>query len=86
MDIDDSEIDNLPNSELFPLMDVDVEEDPQVELIPTVELPPRFILIKHHPHANKPSEILPLDGSPRLIYCQGFIESLAASRSAVGPI
>ncbi|KAJ6485311.1 hypothetical protein C8R47DRAFT_1016572 [Mycena vitilis] len=26
-------------------------------------LPPRFIYVKHHPHANKPDEIIPLDGN-----------------------
>ncbi|KAJ7811933.1 hypothetical protein B0H13DRAFT_1666520 [Mycena leptocephala] len=44
-------------------MDVDSDDTPEVS-IPTVELPPRFILVKHHPHANKPSEIIPLDSSP----------------------
>ncbi|KAJ7794116.1 hypothetical protein B0H14DRAFT_2392800 [Mycena olivaceomarginata] len=41
-------------------MDVDSDSSPD-HAIPTVELPPRFIFVKHHPHANKPSEIIPLD-------------------------
>ncbi|KAJ7817727.1 hypothetical protein B0H13DRAFT_1662465 [Mycena leptocephala] len=42
---------------------MDSDNTPEVS-IPTVELPSRFILVKHHPHANKPSEIIPLDSSP----------------------
>jgi hypothetical protein len=30
----------------------------------TVLLPPRFIFIKHHPIAEKPNEIIPLESSP----------------------
>ncbi|KAJ7107033.1 hypothetical protein C8R44DRAFT_744903 [Mycena epipterygia] len=46
-------------------MDFDHDENSQVaddaNAIPTVALPPRFILMKHHPHANKPNEIILLD-------------------------
>jgi hypothetical protein len=46
-------------------MDLEHEEDSQdagdTNAIPTVALPPHFILVKHHPHANKPDEIIPLD-------------------------
>jgi hypothetical protein len=42
-------------------------EVPEVGAVPlTVTLPPRFILVKHHPHANKPNEIISLDSSPSL--------------------
>ncbi|KAJ7603425.1 hypothetical protein B0H17DRAFT_1189832 [Mycena rosella] len=41
-------------------MDVDSDRTPD-DAIPTVELPPRFIFVKHHPSANKPNEIIPLD-------------------------
>ncbi|KAJ7933378.1 hypothetical protein B0H13DRAFT_1592374 [Mycena leptocephala] len=44
---------------------MDVDSDNTLEIpIPTDELPPRFILVKHHPHANKPCGIIPLDSSP----------------------
>jgi hypothetical protein len=46
-------------------MDLEHGEDSQdagdTNAIPTVGLPPHFILVKHHPHANKPDEIIPLD-------------------------
>ncbi|KAJ7511936.1 hypothetical protein B0H11DRAFT_2268883 [Mycena galericulata] len=60
---DDDAIAQLPNSQLFARMDVDSANAP-VNTIPTVELPPRFIFVKHHPHANRPNEIIPLDTSP----------------------
>ncbi|KAJ7082070.1 hypothetical protein B0H15DRAFT_785946 [Mycena belliarum] len=44
-------------------MDVDYDAAPN-DTIPTAELPPRFIFVKHHPHANKPNEIIPLDSAP----------------------
>lgn len=62
-EMDDDAIAQLPNLDLFALMDVDSDNTPEVS-IPTVDLPPRFILVKHHPNANKPSEIIPLDSSP----------------------
>ncbi|KAJ7142272.1 hypothetical protein C8R44DRAFT_865629 [Mycena epipterygia] len=47
-------------------MNIDRDEDPatDVDAAPTVNLPPRFIFVKHHPHVNKPNEIIPIDGSP----------------------
>ncbi|KAJ7142518.1 hypothetical protein C8R44DRAFT_603110 [Mycena epipterygia] len=45
-------------------MDFDRDEDPDppdADAVPTVALPPRFIFVKHHPHANKHNEIIPLD-------------------------
>jgi hypothetical protein len=65
MDIDD--IIQLPSHQIQDLMHMDLEhgEDSQdagdTNAIPTVGLPPHFILVKHHPHANKPDEIIPLD-------------------------
>ncbi|KAJ7480474.1 hypothetical protein B0H11DRAFT_1724784 [Mycena galericulata] len=50
-------------------MDFDQDEDlpvDNVHALSTVALPPRFIVVKHHPHANKPNEIIPLDSSPFL--------------------
>ncbi|KAJ7270543.1 hypothetical protein C8J57DRAFT_1065718 [Mycena rebaudengoi] len=47
-------------------MDFDLDdEDPPVngDVFSTVDLPPRFILVKHHPHAEKANEIIPLDSS-----------------------
>ncbi|KAJ7430437.1 hypothetical protein FB451DRAFT_1068346 [Mycena latifolia] len=43
-------------------MDVDPAESDNAP--PTVTLPRQFIFVKHHPHANKPNEIIPLDSSP----------------------
>lgn len=55
----------LPNPELFALMDMDADQDSgDGDCIPTVELPPRFIFVKHHPHAGKPNEIIPLNSTP----------------------
>ncbi|KAJ6546401.1 hypothetical protein DFH09DRAFT_1320964 [Mycena vulgaris] len=42
----------------------DNPDHPVADAAPTVALPPRFIFVKHHPHANKPNEIIPLDTSP----------------------
>ncbi|KAJ6604998.1 hypothetical protein B0H10DRAFT_1922835 [Mycena sp. CBHHK59/15] len=46
-------------------MDFDRDEDSPitdyVNLVPTVALPSHFIFVKHHAHANKPNEIIPLD-------------------------
>ncbi|KAJ6627810.1 hypothetical protein B0H10DRAFT_2209941 [Mycena sp. CBHHK59/15] len=54
----------LPNPELFALMDVDSNQDSgNSHYTPTVELPARFIFVKHHPHADKPNEIIPLNGT-----------------------
>ncbi|KAJ7236320.1 hypothetical protein C8J57DRAFT_1088249 [Mycena rebaudengoi] len=47
-------------------MDFDLDdEDPPVngDVFSTVDLPPRFILVKHHPHAEKANEIIPFDSS-----------------------
>ncbi|KAJ7870473.1 hypothetical protein B0H14DRAFT_2345697 [Mycena olivaceomarginata] len=49
-------------------MDVDPRSDSpsstdEINAIPTVSLPSDFIFVKHHPHANKPNEIIPIDGS-----------------------
>ncbi|KAJ7312982.1 hypothetical protein DFH08DRAFT_791258 [Mycena albidolilacea] len=49
-------------------MDVDPRPDSpsstdERSAIPTVSLPSDFIFVKHHPHANKPNEIIPIDGS-----------------------
>lgn len=59
-DPDENTIAQLPNADLFALMDVDSDNSPD-HAIPTVKLPPCFIFVNHHPHANKPSEIIPLD-------------------------
>ncbi|KAF7344148.1 hypothetical protein MVEN_01705000 [Mycena venus] len=67
MDVDD--IIRLPTHQIQDLMDMDFDDDredlpvPDVadHAIPTVTLPSRFIFVKHHPHANKPNEIIPLD-------------------------
>jgi hypothetical protein len=75
---DDDAIAQLPNSQLFALMDVDSEDAP-VNTVPTVELPPRFIFVKHHPHANKPNEIIPLDTSPSATGDAGLASSPAAT-------
>ncbi|KAJ7745564.1 hypothetical protein DFH07DRAFT_748846 [Mycena maculata] len=43
-------------------MDVDSNQDSgDSHYTPTVELPTRFIFVKHHPHADKPNEIIPLN-------------------------
>ncbi|KAJ7500698.1 hypothetical protein B0H11DRAFT_1714069 [Mycena galericulata] len=45
-------------------MDVDSDQDSgNSHYTPTVELPTRFIFVKHHPHADKPNEIIPLNGT-----------------------
>ncbi|KAJ7786896.1 hypothetical protein B0H14DRAFT_2630011 [Mycena olivaceomarginata] len=69
MDIDD--IIQLPTHQIHDLMDLDedlpvLNEDTPApdnfeDAVPTVSLPSRFIFVKHHPHANKPNEIIPLD-------------------------
>ncbi|KAJ7114465.1 hypothetical protein C8R44DRAFT_740604 [Mycena epipterygia] len=65
MDIDD--IIQLPTHQIHDLMPMDFDHDEDFQVaddanaVPTVALPPRFILVKHHPHANKPNEIIPLD-------------------------
>ncbi|KAJ7095548.1 hypothetical protein C8R44DRAFT_889972 [Mycena epipterygia] len=61
---DEETIAQLPNPELFALMDVDTAQDPG-DGYTTVELPPRFIFVKHHPHAGKPNEIIPLHSTPK---------------------
>jgi hypothetical protein len=51
-------------------IDFDRDEDPDppvADAAPTIALPPRFILVNHHPHANKPDEIIPLDRSSSLV-------------------
>ncbi|KAJ7642628.1 hypothetical protein DFH06DRAFT_1097369 [Mycena polygramma] len=58
--MEEDNIAQLPNPDLFAMMDVDVDDTPPAA-IPTVELPPRFIFVKHHPHSRKPNEIIPLD-------------------------
>ncbi|KAJ7734312.1 hypothetical protein B0H14DRAFT_2639450 [Mycena olivaceomarginata] len=69
MDIDD--IIQLPTHQIHNLMDFDedlpvLNEDTPApdnfeDAVPTISLPSRFIFVKHHPHANKPNEIIPLD-------------------------
>ncbi|KAJ7885057.1 hypothetical protein B0H14DRAFT_2564024 [Mycena olivaceomarginata] len=69
MDIDD--IIQLPTHQIHDLMDLDedlpvLNEDTPApdnfeDTVPTVSLPSRFIFVKHHPHANKPNEIITLD-------------------------
>ncbi|KAJ6611015.1 hypothetical protein B0H10DRAFT_2224487 [Mycena sp. CBHHK59/15] len=73
---DNDTIAQLPNSQLFALMDVDSDDAPG-KTVPTVELPPRFIFVKHHPHANKPNEIIPLDTSPSATGDAGLASSPA---------
>ncbi|KAJ6459762.1 hypothetical protein C8R47DRAFT_1226461 [Mycena vitilis] len=58
--MEEDDIAQLPNQELFAMMDADIDNT-VADAIPTVELPPRFIFVKHHPHANKTNEIIPLD-------------------------
>ncbi|KAJ6475131.1 hypothetical protein C8R47DRAFT_1293744 [Mycena vitilis] len=60
---DEDAIAQLPNPQLFALMEVDSDDVP-VDGIPTAELPPRFIFVRHHPHANKTNEIIPIDAAP----------------------
>ncbi|KAJ7777849.1 hypothetical protein DFH07DRAFT_730860 [Mycena maculata] len=78
MDINEDAIAQLPNAELFAFVDVDSDDTPGDAACPTVELPPRFIFVKHHPHANKPNEIIPLDG-PSETAPEGVHASTASS-------
>ncbi|KAJ7775941.1 hypothetical protein DFH07DRAFT_766883 [Mycena maculata] len=69
MDID--KIIQLPTHQIYDQMPMDFDQDEDlpvdnVNALSTVALPPRFIFVKHHPHANKPNEIIPLDSSPSL--------------------
>ncbi|KAJ7737168.1 hypothetical protein DFH07DRAFT_753146 [Mycena maculata] len=60
----------------------DLDEDlPDVDVtaVPTVSLPQRFIYVKHHPHANKPDEIVSLDDAPSL-------ETLPSENSRSAPL
>ncbi|KAJ6625203.1 hypothetical protein B0H10DRAFT_2212208 [Mycena sp. CBHHK59/15] len=64
MDLNEDALAQLPNPELFALMDVDCNaENTLGDAVRIVDLPPRFILVRHHRHANKPSEIVPLEAS-----------------------
>ncbi|KAJ7831706.1 hypothetical protein B0H14DRAFT_2592505 [Mycena olivaceomarginata] len=69
--MDINNIIQLPTHQIHNLMDLDedlpvLNEDTPApdnfeDAVPTVSLPSRFIFVKHHPHANKPNEIIPLD-------------------------
>ncbi|KAJ7899114.1 hypothetical protein B0H14DRAFT_2556684 [Mycena olivaceomarginata] len=72
MDIDVSDIIQLPTHQIYDQMPIDFDRDedpdpPVADAAPTIALPPRFILVNHHPHANKPDEIIPLDRSSSLV-------------------
>ncbi|KAJ6493778.1 hypothetical protein DFH09DRAFT_1451143 [Mycena vulgaris] len=41
----------------------DVDNEYNINVPATVPLPPRFIYVKHHPHANKMPEFIPLDAT-----------------------
>ncbi|KAJ7864479.1 hypothetical protein B0H14DRAFT_2574409 [Mycena olivaceomarginata] len=67
MDVDPVE---LPSHQIYDMLSMDVDPRPdspsstdERSAIPTVSLPSDFIFVKHHPHANKPNEIIPIDGS-----------------------
>jgi hypothetical protein len=67
MDFDPVE---LPSHQIYDMLSMDVDprsDSPsstdEINAIPTVSLPSDFIFVKHHPHANKPNEIIPIDGS-----------------------
>ena len=68
MDLDD--IIQLPTHEIYDQIPMDLDRDESLPVpdneVPTVSLPPRFIFVKHHPHANKPNEIISLDSVPSL--------------------
>ncbi|KAJ7765040.1 hypothetical protein DFH07DRAFT_770300 [Mycena maculata] len=82
MEID--EIMQLPMQQIYDEMppNFDLDEDlPDVDVtaVPTVSLPQRFIYVKHHPHANKPDEIVSLDDAPSL-------ETLPSENSRSAPL
>ncbi|KAJ7729860.1 hypothetical protein DFH07DRAFT_781831 [Mycena maculata] len=82
MEID--EIMQLPTQQIYDEMppNFDLDEDlPDVDVtaVPTVSLPQRFIYVKHHPHANKPDEIVSLDNAPSL-------ETLPSENSRLAPL
>jgi hypothetical protein len=52
-------LDVIPEPELPLSEPMDVDGGP-----PTVSLPPRFIFVRHHPHAQKSPDIIPLESSP----------------------
>ncbi|KAJ7214958.1 hypothetical protein GGX14DRAFT_562985 [Mycena pura] len=66
IDLNYSDIASLSNSQLLDMqieIDNEAENDDSesVDALQTVELPPRFILVVHHPHAKKSNEIIPVD-------------------------
>ncbi|KAJ6583155.1 hypothetical protein DFH09DRAFT_1076308 [Mycena vulgaris] len=70
----------LPNPELFALMDVDADQDSGDDhCTPTVELPPRSIFVKHHLRAGKPNKIIPLHSTPETAATLGPVPTASAT-------
>ncbi|KAJ7343739.1 hypothetical protein DFH08DRAFT_1008756 [Mycena albidolilacea] len=62
---------------------MEIDQD-SADTVPTVNLPPQFIFIRHHPHAQKGPEIIPLESSPSTTRTP-FVSSIAPDNRPYKP-